>query len=489
MPPRSLASHLSLATDLYQLTMAAGYHHRGAADRQAIFHLFFRKAPFGGRFAIASGLARAVEILEDFRFDEAELSYLRSLKASNGAPLFRESFLEDLANLRLSVNVDAVLEGTVVFPHEPMMRVEGSLLQAQLVETILLNVLNFETLVATKAARIKLAAGDDEVLEFGLRRAQGPDGGLSASRAAYLGGCDATSNVLAGQLFGIPVRGTHAHSWVMAHDDEEGAFEAYVDAMPDNAVLLVDTYDTLEGVERAIAVGRRLRERGHELLGIRLDSGDLAALSIEARARLDAAGFPRARVVASNDLDEHRVVALKDAGARIDVWGIGTKLVTAHDQPALGGVYKLGAIEAADGTWQPRLKCSNDDVKTSIPGRLQVRRFLDAEGRFVGDMILDELGATDTLTEQVLIGQPDERLPVPGAAEHLDLLEPVLRGGKVVRDMESLEEARERARDQLSRLPLAHRRLENPEAYPTGLEGGLADRREALRVAARRGQA
>ena len=235
-------------------------------------------------------------------------------------------------------------EGTIVFPHEPLLRVHGPLLQAQLLETALLNIVNFQTLVATKAARVVLAARGEPVLEFGLRRAQGIDGALAASRAAYLGGCAATSNVLAGRLYGIPVRGTHAHSWVMCFDDELEAFRAYARAMPNNCVFLVDTYDTLDGVRHAIEVGQELRRQGHEMIGIRLDSGDLAWLSIEARRMLDEAGFPKATIVASNELDEQIIASLKDQGATIGVWGVGTRLVTAYDQPALGGVYKLAAI-------------------------------------------------------------------------------------------------------------------------------------------------
>ncbi|MEM7013827.1 MAG: nicotinate phosphoribosyltransferase, partial [Verrucomicrobiota bacterium] len=306
---------------------------------------------------------------------------LGGLTGIDGKPLFESGFIDYLRDLKFTCSVDAIPEGEIAYPNEPLMRVRGPLLQCQLVETALLNIVNFQTLIATKAARVSAAAGDGEVLEFGLRRAQGVDGGLAASRAAYIGGCTGTSNVLAGKRFGIPVRGTHAHSWVMSFESEIGAFESYADAMPNNCVFLVDTYDTLGGVEKAIRAGQRLRERGFEMVGIRLDSGDLAVLSIAARKMLDEAGFENAKIVASNDLDEHAVAQLKEAGAKIDVWGIGTKLVTAFDQPALGGVYKLGALRRQDGEWEFKMKIG-DAVKVSNPGILGVRRERDRDVLF-----------------------------------------------------------------------------------------------------------
>ncbi|MCA9445228.1 MAG: nicotinate phosphoribosyltransferase, partial [Candidatus Omnitrophica bacterium] len=295
---------LGLLTDLYQLTMAYGYWKTGRAEREAVFHLFFRKNPFKGGYTIAAGLQYVADFVEGFRFSADDIQYLSILTGNDEKPLFEPSFLEYLADLDLRLDVDAVPEGTVVFPHEPLVRVKGPILQCQILETPLLNFINFQSLIATKASRIVTATGGEPVLEFGLRRAQGIDGGLAASRAAYIGGCDATSNVLAGKLFGIPVRGTHAHSWVMSFHNELSAFQEYAEAMPNNCVFLVDTYDTIEGVRNAIEVGKELRESGHEMVGIRLDSGDLAYLSIEARKLLDEAGFPNAAIVASNDLDE-----------------------------------------------------------------------------------------------------------------------------------------------------------------------------------------
>ncbi|MDA1229657.1 MAG: nicotinate phosphoribosyltransferase, partial [Planctomycetota bacterium] len=342
---------LSLLTDLYQLTMAYGYWQQGKAEQQAVFHLFFRSNPFKGGFVIAAGLEPALEFIRPFRFKPDDVAFLATITGNDNQPLFEPAFLEYLGQLELTLDIDAIPEGTVVFPHAPLLRVRGPILQCQLLETALLNIINFQSLIATKAARIVMAAQSDPVLEFGLRRAQGIDGALAASRAAYIGGCAATSNVLAGKRFGIPVKGTHAHSWVMSFDTELESFSAYAEAMPNNCVFLVDTYDTLEGIRNAITVGNRLRDSGHSMVGIRLDSGDLAWLSIEARKLLDAGGFQDAAIVASNDLDERLIASLKQQGATIGVWGVGTKLVTAYDQPALGGVYKLGAMMDAAGEW------------------------------------------------------------------------------------------------------------------------------------------
>src|SRR5215213_2354655 len=348
---------LSLLTDLYQLTMAYGYWKLGRGEQEAVFHLTFRKHPFAGGFTVACGLHAVIDYLRALRFDESDVGYLATLKGNDGRPLFDRKFLDYLRDMRFTCDIDAIPEGTAVFPHEPLVRVKGPILQAQIIETPLLNLVNFQTLIATKAARVCLAARGEPVLEFGLRRAQGIDGALSASRAAYVGGCAATSNVLAGRLFGIPVKGTHAHSWVMSFEDEREAFQEYAEALPNNCVFLADTYDTLEGVRRAAEVGKKLRARGHEMVGIRLDSGDLAYLSIEARKILDEAGFPRAAILASNDLDENLIASLKEQGAKVNVWGVGTKLVTAYDQPALGGVYKMAAIRAKDGkAWEHKVK-------------------------------------------------------------------------------------------------------------------------------------
>jgi nicotinate phosphoribosyltransferase len=482
-----MPASLALLTDLYQLTMAYGYWKLGRAERDAVFHLFFRKPPFAGGYAVAAGLGPAIEYLQDFRFDESDLAYLATLTGNDGQPLFEEGFLAYLQELRLAVDIDAMPEGTVAFAQEPLVRVRGPMLQCQILETALLNIINFQTLIATKAARICMATGGEPVLEFGLRRAQGIDGGLTASRAAYLGGCAATSNVLAGKQYGIPVKGTHAHSWVMSFDDEMTSFEGYAAAMPNNCVFLVDTYDTLEGVRNAVEVGKRLREQGHEMVGIRLDSGDLAYLSIEARQILDAAGFPEATIVASNDLDEHIIESLKSQGAKIAVWGVGTKLATAYDQPALGGVYKLGAMKDAAGNWRPKVKLSEQAAKTTIPGVLQVRRFRNGDkraGNMIADMIFDETRGLDTREIIVDVKDGNRRKPMPAGAVGEDLLVPVMRGGKpagsLAQGTETLQVARTRAAQQLAGLHPSVRRLLNPHEHPVGIDVGLHERRDQM---------
>jgi nicotinate phosphoribosyltransferase len=366
-----------------------------------------------------------------------------------------------------------------VFPNEPLLRIKGPIMQAQIVETALLNFINFQTLIATKAARICLAAQGEPILEFGLRRAQGVDGALAASRAAYVGGCAATSNVLAGQIFGIPVKGTHAHSWVMSFDDEAEAFRAYAEAMPNNCVFLVDTYDTKEGVARAIEAGRWLRTQGHEMVGIRLDSGDLAYLSIEARRMLDAAGFEKALVLASNDLDEHIIASLKQQGAKIGLWGVGTKLVTAFDQPALGGVYKLSAIREAGGAWKYKVKLSEQAIKVSTPGLQQVRRFT-RNGEFIGDMIYNEFAPPTNAQVIVDPHNTTRRKAMPADATMEDLLVPIFRNGQLVYAEPTLAATRERAQAQLRQLYAGTKRLLNPHEYPVGLEPGLFDLKTEL---------
>ncbi len=468
----------AMLTDLYQLTMAYGYWKVGKAQQEAVFHLFFRHNPFEGGYTVSAGLADAIEFLRKFEFTEQDLTYLQTLTGRDRKPLFETEFLEFLGDLRFACDVDAVPEGTVVFPQEPLLRVQGSILQAQLVETALVNFINFQSLIATKAARVCSAAQGDPVIEFGLRRAQGPDGGLTASRAAYIGGCDATSNVLAGQRFGIPVRGTHAHSWVMAFEDELAAFNAYADAMPNNCILLVDTYNSLEGVRRAVHAGKRLREKGHVLGGIRLDSGDLAYLSIEARKILNEAGFGDAVIVASNDLDEYLIASLKQQGAAINVWGVGTKLVTAYDQPALGGVYKLSAVRMPGGVWEHRIKLSEQAAKVTNPGILQVRRFRRGD-EYIGDAIHEATRLLPARTTIVDPGDPTRRKHLAGT-ESEDLLVPVFRGGELVYELPALSMIRERARQQLGMLHPGIKRFENPHQYPAGLELSLHDLKTKL---------
>jgi len=476
---------LALLTDLYQLSMACGYWKAGASEQEAVFHLTFRRPPFGGGYAIAAGIAPAIAFLRRLRFTSEDLAFLATILDATGAPLFPADFLECLRDLRFSCTVDAVPEGSLVFAHEPIIRVTGPILQAQLVETALLTLVNFQTLVATKASRVAAAARGAPVLEFGLRRAQGIDGGLSASRAAYLGGASATSNVLAGKLFGIPVKGTHAHSWVMFHGDELASFRAYADALPGNCTFLVDTYDTLDGVRNAIIVGHELRAHNHTLLGIRLDSGDLAHLSIEARRLLDEAGFVDAKIVASNDLDENLINSLQEQGARIDIWGVGTKLVTAFDQPALGGVYKLGATRE-HGIWRDVIKLSEQPIKISNPGVLQVKRLRRGD-ELVGDVIYDqEAGwAGPTLYD---LEDPFRAPYSPTFDIAEDLLVTYLDHGEPVRVPDDLVTCRARAATELARLSPRTRRFLNPQPYPVGLDRHVHTRKQQLIAAARGGK-
>ncbi|MDR3490630.1 MAG: nicotinate phosphoribosyltransferase [Gammaproteobacteria bacterium] len=465
-----------LLTDLYQLTMAYGYWRLNMHERESVFHLVFRNNPFQGNYTVACGLATVIEFIQQWKITSEDIEYLKSLKNADGSELFSIEFLTYLAEMKITCNIDAIPEGTVVFPQEPLLRVQGPLLQCQLLETALLNIVNFQTLIATKAARICQAVGEgDEVLEFGLRRAQGPDGALSASRAAYIGGCAATSNVLAGKLYDIPVRGTHAHNWVTAFADEKTAFAAYAEVMPQNCVLLVDTYDTLKGIENAISIGQQLRLQGAELLGVRLDSGDLAKLSIQARSILDAAGFTETRIVASNTLDEYSIASLRTQGAPITVWGVGTHLVTAYDEPALDGVYKLSALRELDGRWEYKLKLSEQSLKISNPGIYQVRRFF-SKGQPVMDILYDiEIGISDSPQAQTY-KQPTENISISGYDASQDLLVPVLVQGRVIYSAESIHLIRQRAVSQVAQF----RKFYSEQSYAVGLEKDLFDLKHKL---------
>lgn len=470
---------LALLTDQYQLTMAYGYWKNGLAERHAEFHMFYRKNPFDGGFVVMAGLGTLIESLADFGFSSGDLEYLATLTDRGGHRLFEPAFLDYLGELRFTCDVHAVPEGSIVFPNEPLLRVQGPILQAQVLETLLLNTLNFQSLIATKATRLCHAAQGDPVVDFGLRRAQGL-GGVAASRAAYIGGVAGTSNVLAGKLYGIPVVGTHAHSWVMTFDDERESFAAYARALPDNCVFLVDTYGSINGVRNAIAVGRELREQGHEMIGIRLDSGDLAYFSKRARAMLDEAGFPDAKVVASNELDEYVITSLKLQGAKIDMWGVGTKLVTAYDDPALTGVYKLTAIRDGRGEWQYKLKLSDQKSKMSIPGLLQVYRHYHEAGRMMADVIADHDEPPEAIDQIVDPNDNLRRKRLGRSVRFEPLLQPLYRAGELLTDPPGLERIRERLSDQLGMLDDSHKRFEYPHIYPVGLSPRLNDLRDDM---------
>lgn len=475
---------LGLMTDMYELTMAFGYWKLQLHRRPAAFNMYFRRPPFRGGYAIVAGLEDFLSYLQRLRFSNSDLSYLSQLRGNDGQAIFETKFLDYLGAFQFAAQVDAMPEGTVAFAHQPLVRLTGPILDCQIVESALLHIVGFQTLIATKAARVAMAARGMPVLEFGLRRAQGSDGGLAASRAAYVGGCDATSNLMAGKYLGIPARGTHAHSWVMLFDSEIESFQAYAQAMPNNSIFLVDTYDTLQGARNAIKIGGWLRDNGHKMVGIRLDSGDLAYLSSAARQMLDEAGFHEAVIVASNDLDESIIDSLIQQGAAINIWGVGTHLVTAYDQPALGAVYKITAAQNAAGQWLPRIKLSEQAIKVSTPGILQVRRYFDSDNA-VADMVFDELsppGDSPTIVDPL---DPTRRRRITADAKFSDLLMPAVRDGQRVCEVRPLAQIRQYAQEQLAQFHPGVKRLVNPHAYPVGLEEGLHTTKTNLILAAR----
>jgi nicotinate phosphoribosyltransferase len=470
-------NNLSLLTDFYQLSMAYAYWKANLHERQAAFHLFFRRPPFKGGFTIAAGLESAINFIERFHFDASDLEYLETITTENGKRYFEKAFLQMLKKLKLSVSILAVPEGSSVFPYEPIMCVEGPLLQCQLLESPLLNLINFPTLIATKSARVCLAAEGDQVMEFGLRRAQGIDGALTASRAAYIGGCSSTSNVLAGKLFHIPVQGTQAHSWVMAFDKEEEAFFEYAKIFPETSIFLVDTYNTIEGVKKAIRVGKWLKAKGKRFLGIRLDSGDLAQLSIESRKLLDRAGFFDTKIVASNELDEVVISELKRQGAKIDIWGVGTHLVTGSGQAALDGVYKLSALQDARGKWNYKIKLSEQLAKISNPGLLQIKRF-SFKGMYVSDVIYDRmLGMSKDACDPF---DPTKQILPSHLYESHDLLVPIFKNGKRVYISPRLGDIAKHCQEELKKLPVGIKRFLNPHVYPVGMEKNLYELKNKL---------
>ncbi len=473
---------LALLTDLYELTMIGGYHAREMHERPACFEYFFRSLPPHTGYAVFAGLGPFLAALQRLRFSDGDLEYLA------GQGQFEDGFLDYLRDWRPRVDVLAPPEGTVVFPYEPVVQMRGPLLDVQLVETLLLNMLNYPTLVATKAARICQAAEGDPVIEFGLRRAQGPDGGLSGARAAYIGGCAGSSNVLAGKHYGVPVSGTMAHSWVMSFDSELESFRAYVEAYPEDPILLVDTYDTLEsGVPNAVRVFTEMREAGRgQRFAVRLDSGDLARLSKEAYRMAAEAGFEDPLIVASNELEEDLVADLKRQGAKINAWGVGTHLITCRDHPALSGVYKLVAVRE-DGRWQPRLKVTSNVAKTTDPAPKVLWRCLDAAGRPLGDIMA--LEGEELPGEGRVPGLDRESMtrpyPLEGVASRKPLLVKMMERGRRLRDIESLSEVRGRAGEQIDGLCDELKRLRNPEIYRALLSPGLAQLKRSMIAEAR----
>ncbi len=468
--------NLTMMTDLYQLTMMYGYFKHSMKDNVAVFDLFFRQTRPNTVYAVMAGLESAVDYVKNLHFEEDDIAYLRSLH------LFDESFFDYLRAFRFTGEMYAMPEGTVVFPHEPLVRVKAPIIEAQLLETALLNIINHQTLIATKASRVVYAANGDPVLEFGLRRAQGPDAGIYGARAAIIGGCSSTSNVLTGKLYDVPIKGTHAHSWVMSFPTELDSFRAYAKTFPDTCLLLVDTYDTLRsGIPNAITVFEELREQGYEPVGIRLDSGDLAYLSKKAREMLDEAGFQKAKIYASGDLDETVIRDLKAQGACIDVWGVGTRLITSDDHPALGGVYKMSA-ELIDGKLIPKIKRSDNPAKVTNPGYKKVYRlYRNKNGKAIADLITLAEETIDT-KKPLRIFDPEQtwKSMVVTDFSARELLVPIFLNGELVYDLPDIHAIQDYAKNELATMWEEYKRLLNPHAYKVDLSDQLYDMKQRL---------
>lgn len=463
--------NLTMLTDLYQINMMYAHYCNGKMDQEVVFDLFYRKNPRNSGYAIAAGLAQVIEYIENLSFTEDDIKYLKSVHD------YEEGFLDELRSFRFTGEIYAVPEGTVVFPQEPLLRIKAPIFEAQLIETALLTIVNHQTLIASKASRVVEAAGDGAVMEFGLRRAQGPDAGLYGARAAFIGGVSATSNVLAGKKFGIPVKGTHAHAYVQSYPSEYEAFLAFARIFPQNALLLVDTYDTLgSGVPNAIRTFKQMKqELGDEFkgYGIRLDSGDLAFLSKEVRKMLDEAGFPEAVIVASSDLDEYLIRELKGQGAKIDIWGVGTNLITSKDSPSLGGVYKLVAEEEG-GQLKPKIKISENPQKITTPAYKKIVRFYHKHSaKAIVDLIMlddEEIPAKEFVAFDPVNTWKKKKVHNFVARE---LLVPVFQQGKLVYDIPSLAEIQQYARQEKQRFSAEVRRLINPHIYHVDLSKKL----------------
>ena len=460
MEPRNL----TLLTDLYELTMMQGYFREKDANETVIFDAFYRTNPDGNAFSICAGLEQVIDYVKNLHFDDADIEYLR------GLGIFDEDFLEYLHNFKFSGDIYAIPEGTVVFPREPLVKVIAPIMEAQLVETAILNIINHQSLIATKTSRIVFAARGDGIMEFGLRRAQGADAGTYGARAAMIAGCIGTSNVLAGKLFDVPVKGTHAHSWIMSFPDELTAFRAYAKLYPSACILLADTYDTLgSGVPNAIRVFQEMRDAGIPLTfyGIRLDSGDLAYISKKARKMLDDAGFPDAVISASNDLDEYLIDSLKIQGAAITSWGVGTNLITSKDCPSFGGVYKLAAIkDRHTGKFIPKIKLSENTEKVTNPGNKTIQRIYDKEtGKIIADLIClvdEEFDEKNSL----LLFDPIETWKkthlAPGTYTMRELLVPIFKNGKCVYESPKVMDIQKYCKEELATLWEESLRLEYP---------------------------
>ena len=468
--------NLTMLTDLYQLTMMNGYFKSNIHEDILVFDMFFRKNPSSGGYTIIAGIEQVIDYIENLKFSEEDIDYLRSLN------LFGEDFLSYLINCKFTGEIYAVREGTIMFPNEPIVRVKAPAVEAQLIETAILNMVNFQSLIATKASRVCYSANGDPVMEFGLRRAQGPDAGLYGARAAVIGGCVGTSNVLTGQEFELPILGTHAHSWVQKFPTELEAFRAYATTYPDKTMLLIDTYNTLEsGLPNAIKVFDELRANGHEPLGVRIDSGDLEYLSKEIRKILDDAGYPNVKITASNDLDEYAISTLKSQGAKIDIWGVGTKLITSSDWPSLGGVYKLSAA-MEKGELVPKIKLSEDPQKINNPGYKRVVRIYnkttnkaEADLMMLADETIDE-------SKPLKVFHPVYTWKTKIFYNYYtkDLLEPLFIHGKLATNRYKVKEIKEYAQQEKDSFWPQYLRISSPEKYKVDLSEKLWELKNEL---------
>lgn len=464
---------LELLTDLYELTMMQVYFKTNIINRYAIFDMFFRKNPFGSGYVVFAGLEQFIDYLQNLSFSKDSIDYLHSLN------IFSDDFLDYCKAFRFTGNIYSFQEGDIVFPEEPIVRVEAELGQAQLIETALLNCINFQSLIATKSARICYAAKGRDVIEFGLRRAQGPDGGLSASRASVIGGCVGTSNVLAGKMFGIPVKGTHAHSFVMAYDNEDEAFDHYTEVFPDASILLVDTYDTVgSGIKNAIAAAKKLAKKGKHLVGIRLDSGDLAYLSKQVRKMMDDEGLQYVKILASNDLDEYRIDELLKAGAPIDLFGVGTRLATGFGESALSGVYKMAAIEK-DGKLIPKMKISDEISKGTIPSRKNVYRYYDSDNTICFDLICQD---EETVIKGNVYDIKGNKFTLDGHMISRCMHVPIFHNGTLVYDTPTLQEIRHYCYNNMQSLTRSIKDIYDPVSYDVYISPKLFSLLEKMRL-------
>lgn len=457
-----LGNHIGLYTDFYELTMAQGHYVAGHKDDRACFEYYFRENPFNGGYVIFAGLWDLIEILKNYKFSEEAISYLRTKG-------FQAEFLKYLRDFRFQGHIVSMREGEVVFPNEPILRVEGSIIEVQIIETVVLNILNYSSLIATKASRISHAAHGRKIIDFGLRRAPAL-GSIHGTKAAFIGGVESTSNVFAAQLFDLDVTGTQAHSWVQCFESEIESFRKFADIYPDNCVLLVDTYDTLaSGLPNAVTVAKEMEAKGHKLRGIRIDSGDLEYFSKKARSVLDQAGLNYVKIIASNMIDEYVIRSLLEQDAPIDVFGVGTRLITGGESSSLDGVYKMSLFK---GT--PRFKISDNKSKMTLPGKKKTVRYVSDDGHFLADGVLLD---TEISTPEIFHPLYIEKHTRVDHYKQIDLFVDVMKNGNPI-GVSSLKDSVRYARERVEQLPKEHRRFENPHTYKVGISSSLMKLRD-----------